>query len=126
MLREKVPYNKLNSRQRENFNFQKLSAVLADYGFTTIRLSDDWNGADLLAHHVSGRTLRIQLKSRFSIQKKYQGRGLWVAFPHKGSWFLYPHDGAVKACAKTLCRTLSWRKHSSYSTGGLSKMVESK
>lgn len=42
----KIKYSDLSSPQKENYNFQKISAVLADYGFATIRLSDDWNGAD--------------------------------------------------------------------------------
>jgi hypothetical protein len=29
----KVEYSKLNARQKENYNFLKLSAVLADYGY---------------------------------------------------------------------------------------------
>jgi hypothetical protein len=37
---ERVAYETLNARQKENFNFQKVSAVLADYGYVTIRLSD--------------------------------------------------------------------------------------
>ncbi len=28
----RVTYNELNSRQKENYNFQKVSALLADYG----------------------------------------------------------------------------------------------
>jgi hypothetical protein len=31
---ERVSYKALNARQRENYNFQKVSAVLADYGFS--------------------------------------------------------------------------------------------
>jgi hypothetical protein len=42
---KRVAYRSLNSRQKEAFNFQKVSAVLADYGFTTIRLTSDWRGA---------------------------------------------------------------------------------
>ena len=38
---QQINYSDLNSRQRENYNFQKLSAVLADFGFATLRLSDD-------------------------------------------------------------------------------------
>ncbi len=43
MKLEPIQYADLNSRQKENYNFQKLSAVLADYGYVTMRLSDDWN-----------------------------------------------------------------------------------
>jgi hypothetical protein len=47
----RILYSNLNSRQKEAFNFQKVSAVLADYGFITIRLSSDWGGADFIAQH---------------------------------------------------------------------------
>ena len=60
---KKIIYSKLNSRQKENYNYQKVSSVLADYGFQTIKLSDDWKGADFLAQHTDGKTsLKIQLK----------------------------------------------------------------
>ena len=69
---KKIIYSKLNSRQKENYNYQKVSSVLADYGFQTIKLSDDWKGADFLAQHTDGKTsLKIQLKSRLTLDKKY-------------------------------------------------------
>ena len=43
---EKIDYNSLNAKQKENFNFQKVAAAFADYGFNCIQLTDDWNGAD--------------------------------------------------------------------------------
>ena len=43
---KRVEYKSLNPRQQESYNFQKVAAALADYGFTAIRLSDDWRGAD--------------------------------------------------------------------------------
>jgi hypothetical protein len=90
---QKIDFRKLNARQKESHNFQKISGLLADYGFTAIRLSDDWNGADFLAQHVDGKTLlRVQLKSRLGIYRKYQGKNLWVCFPDRGDWYLYPHD----------------------------------
>lgn len=33
---QKITYADLNARQKETFNFQKVSAVLADYGFACI------------------------------------------------------------------------------------------
>jgi hypothetical protein len=38
----RISYTNLNSRQQETFNFQKVSAILADYGYATIKLNDDW------------------------------------------------------------------------------------
>jgi hypothetical protein len=49
---EPIRYETLNARQKEIFNFQKLSATLADYGFNCIKLADDWGGADFIAFHV--------------------------------------------------------------------------
>ena len=49
---ERVDYDSLNAKQQEAYNFQKVSAVLADYGFNCIKLTDDWNGADFLACHM--------------------------------------------------------------------------
>ncbi|SVD57416.1 uncharacterized protein METZ01_LOCUS410270, partial [marine metagenome] len=48
---EKINYRKLNARQKENYNYQKISSILAEYGFSTIRLSDDWQSADFIAQH---------------------------------------------------------------------------
>ena len=90
-----INYAALSAPQKENFNFQKVSAVLADYGFATIRLTDDWNGADFLALHREGGTLKVQLKGRLTVAQKYQGKDLWIAAPHAGGWFVYPHDEAM-------------------------------
>lgn len=87
------PYSDLNSRQKENYNFQKIAARLADYGFNAIRLSDDFEGADFIALHVNGETiLRVQLKGRMTFHRKYYGKDLFVAFREDDDWYLYPHD----------------------------------
>lgn len=62
-----VPFKTLNAKQKEIYNFQKIAARLADYGYHSMWLSDDWQGADFLACHVDGKTvLRVQLKSRLT------------------------------------------------------------
>jgi hypothetical protein len=90
---ELIKYASLNPRQKENYNYQKLSALLADYGFVTMRLSDDWRGADMIAQHIDGDTfLKIQLKSRLTFCVKYQEKSLHIAFRRGKDWYLYPHD----------------------------------
>ena len=90
---KKVVYGELNSRQQENYNFQKVSAHLADYGYNCLRLSDDWQGADFIACHIDGnRFLKVQLKGRLTIEKKYIGKDIYVAFCHGDTWYAYPHD----------------------------------
>ena len=117
----KVKYKDLTSPQKERFNFQKISGLLADYGFTTILLSDDWNGADFLAVHRSGVTLNMQLKGRLSFYKKYRGNDLWVCFPQDDKWYIYPHDNLLKHVMNDKGNTVSWGKKGGYSFPKLSK-----
>jgi len=122
---DKINYHELNARQKENYNFQKVSAVLADYGYVTFRLSDDWQGADFIALHISGTVLRVQLKSRLAFRKDYQGKGLHVAFPHGNDWYLYPHDELLPAvlAATSVGGTRSWLERGGYSFPDLSADV---
>ena len=88
-----VNYPDLNSRQRENYNFHKVSSLLADYGFTTLRLSSDWKGADFIADHIDGKLfLKVQLKGVLTVAAKYQDKDIWICFRRKDRWYLYPHD----------------------------------
>jgi hypothetical protein len=97
MQLSKIDYSNLNSRQKEVFNFQKISGVLADYGFNCIKLADDWQGADFLAYHKDGLdTLKVQLKARLTIDVKYKGKELFVAFPLNGSWYLIEHETLIE------------------------------
>ncbi len=110
---QKIDPRTLNARQKENHNFQKISGLLADYGFATIRISDDWKGAEFLAQHVDGKTLlRVQLKGRLGIYKKYQEKNLWICFPDRRDWYLYPHDQVLRHLLKTtnIEKTVPWRK----------------
>jgi frataxin-like iron-binding protein CyaY len=122
---QKIQYSSLSSRQKENFNFHKISAVLADYGFSTIRLTDDWNGADFLALHKDGETLKVQLKGRITIAGKYQNKGIWIAAPHEGGWFFYPHDEAIETIesAAPFLNSQSWQQDKLYSWGAPSKAL---
>lgn len=64
----RVDYQSLDARQQETFNFQKVPGVLANYGFATIRLSGDWQDADLIANHISGQQfLKVRLKGRLTL-----------------------------------------------------------
>ena len=98
---ERIDYQRLNSRQQEAYNLQKVSAVLADFGFVTIPLSNDWNGADFIAQCRDGITfLKVQLKSRLTFDKKYCGKHLYICFRDgihdHDPWYMYDHDELLK------------------------------
>ena len=116
---EQVRYETLNAKQKELFNFQKLAATLADYGFNCIKLADDWQGADFLAYRSDrDETLRVQLKSRITIQKKYLNKNIWMAFPHKGFWYLIEHDKLVTQVGEHTdwLESPSWKNSNGYSS----------
>jgi hypothetical protein len=123
----RINYSKLNARQKETYNFFKLASVLAEYGFVSMRLTDDWQGADLIAQKIDGATfLKVQLKSRITFKKKYCEKELYIAFPDCEEWYLYPHDKLLKKIldeTKIIKETVSWRERGGYSIGKLSNEI---
>ncbi|MGQ5515342.1 hypothetical protein [Halococcus saccharolyticus] len=61
---EPIEYEELSGTQKENYNYQKICAVLADYGFSTIRLTDDWKGADFIAQRARTAMFSSEFSSR--------------------------------------------------------------
>lgn len=123
---QKVAYKDLNSRQKENFNFQKVAAHLADYGFNCLRLNDDWQGADFIACHINGNTfIKVQLKGRLNVDQKYSGKNIYIAFCEDEQWYMYPHDEVRDAIlAKGLIAdSKSWGLGGGYSWPRLSKAL---
>ncbi len=107
----------LTAKQREAYHFQKVSAILADYGYQTIKLSDDWCGADFIAQHLDGLSfIKVQLKGRLTVEKKYEKKDLWMCFPSEGAWYLYPHDDILGKLLNEKRKSIS----STYSGGGYS------
>jgi hypothetical protein len=93
MQLKKIDYNNLNLKAKEMYNFQKVSAILADYGFTTMWLNNDWEGADFIAVHVDGiTTLKVQLKARLYFDAKYMDKNIYICFREDNEVYLYPHD----------------------------------
>ncbi len=124
----RIKYAELNAKQQENYNFQKVSGLLADYGFTTIRLTDDWEGADFIGIHKDGGTvLKVQLKGRFTISKKYIGKDVFVCFPdnHQG-FYLYPHDKVMAELLdiSNITKTDSWKDKGEYYYSVLTGQLE--
>jgi len=113
---KKIIYTELNSKQKENYNFHKVASALADYGYNSMRLNDDWQGADFIA--VKGDDmLKIQLKGRFTIDKKYIGKDIFISFLEEGKVKIYNHDDALKLIPENVKISKSWSEVGSYSWG---------
>jgi hypothetical protein len=122
---QRIKYEKRNGRARENYNYHKVSAVLAEYGFNTLRLSDDWQGADFIAQHVSGEYLKVQLKSRLGFAKKYNNRDVYICFRNGKDVYLFPHDELLKQAKKLVGhhKTKSWIDRGEYNWGTAPKKL---
>jgi hypothetical protein len=114
----KISYASLNSKEKEDYNFQKMSGILADYGFTTIRLNNDWNGADFIALLGNGKTYRVQQKGRIYFSPNYENKDVWIAFIDRKSKFellyLFPHDVILEKIPE-IKNTKSWKDYKYYS-----------
>ena len=120
----KIRYEDLTAKQQEIFNFQQAAAKLAEFGFNCIKLDDDWQGADFLAYHKDGdHTLKVQLKGRALIDKKYLGKDLYMCFPVDEDWFLIPHDELVEivGTVTNALNTSSWLEQGQYHFPRLSR-----
>ena len=104
---EKIQYNELNNKQKEIYNYHKVASALAEYGYDCLRLNNDWEGADFIAIKAN-KILKIQLKGRFTIDKKYIGKDLYIAFKEKDYIKIYKHDEAVNKIPERISKSNSW------------------
>lgn len=127
MFLNKIEYKQLNSRQKEIYNFQKISALLADYWFATIKLSDDRMWADFIAINMINQwDIKVQLKWRITFAKKYIGKWLYIWFIDQESndVYMYPHDELLEQVNMKLKLTDSWINHWEYSFPRISKTIK--
>jgi len=113
----------LSAQAIERININSLTAeLMARKWHVYLPVYDD--GIDMLATCDEGATLlRIQLKSRWSINRKYSDRQIEIAFHEAGIWYLVPHDHAVEIGRELgYTDTQSW-KRGSYTVGRMSKKL---
>jgi hypothetical protein len=109
----KVYYKDLNSKEKENYNYHKVAAALAEYGYDSMRLNNDWQGADFIA--VKGdEMIKVQLKSRFTLDAKYEGKNIYIAFIEDAKIKIYLHDEALNIASNNIIDSESWRLRQRY------------
>lgn len=70
MILKKIVYSKLNSKQKENYNFHKAASKLVEYGNNSIKLNDDWKGADFICvSSVGQEMIKVERKGMSSLEQ---------------------------------------------------------
>lgn len=126
---EKIKIENLDSKERERYNLQLLMGTLVQYGYYCQPITIDWNDADLIAvHFKTKQIMRIQLKSRLTVDKKYEKKDLYIAFPipkKELSWVLIKHDKLIEKIANktTYLKSKSWKEKGFYSTDNPNEII---
>lgn len=127
---QRINYDELNPKEKEDFNFAKISSKLADYGYRTIRDFNDWGGADFYCIGRGcdlGDALKVQQKGRLTFDKKYLGKKLYIAFEYKptNTLYIYPHDELLQELVRqtNIVNTSSWTQNGKYSFNKISEPI---
>ena len=108
--------SRYRSQIREVINRNTVASLALAQGFNVFLPVYD-GGVDFILYRESDGELRkVQLKSRWTIDRKYEHRDIWIAFPIGDDWYLIPHDVMVaSAKADGIIETASWMNDGSYS-----------
>jgi hypothetical protein len=115
---------RFRSQVREVINRNTVVSLALEQGFNAYLPVYD-GGVDFILHREEdGLTRHVQLKGRWTINKKYIGRNIWVAFPSGSDWYLAPHDELVDlAEAQGFTNTDAWVASGEYSRSIMSKAL---
>ena len=86
-----------------------MASLALEQGFNVFLPVYD-GGVDFILYRESdGLVHKVQLKARWTIDRKYIGREIWIAFPIAGDGYLMPHDDMLASAeADGVTKTASW------------------
>ena len=116
--------SRYKSQVREVINRNTVVSLALAQGFNAFLPVYD-GGVDFILYRESDGVVRkVQLKGRWTIDRKYIGRDIWIAFPIGADWYLVPHDEMVASAeADGTTKSASWTVGSTYSRPRPSKAV---
>ncbi|WP_293678498.1 hypothetical protein [uncultured Phenylobacterium sp.] len=116
--------SRYRAQVREVVNRNTVVSLALSQGFNAFLPVYDGGIDFILQHEGDGRLRKVQLKSRWTIDRKYLGRDIWIAFPISSDWYLVPHDEMVAlAEASGATQTASWVANGIYNMPRPSKIV---
>jgi len=88
--------SRYKSQVREVINRNSLVSLALANGYNAFLPVYDGGIDFILYNETAGDTKLVQLKGRWTIDKKYIDRNVWIAFHDRGHWYVAPHDEMVR------------------------------
>lgn len=116
--------SRYRSQVQEAINRNSLVSLALANGYNAFLPVYD-GGVDFILHNEETGDLRkVQLKGRWTIDRKYLGRDIWIAFHDKRRWYLAPHDEmASMAVDYGYTASSSWVDKGAYTCPRLSRQM---
>jgi hypothetical protein len=108
--------NRYRSQVQEVINRNTVVSLALQEGFNEFLPVYDGGVDFVLYRERDGLVHKVQLKSRWTVERKYVGCDICIAFPIGSDWYLMPHDKMLAyAEADGVTQTASWIEGGSYS-----------
>lgn len=127
---------KMNGRAIERRNPLIFTTLAYEHGYGAyLPVVDDGIDLILCRESCAGDDLmKVQMKTRWSLNKKYEGRDIWIAFPFPPQpklnepevWYLAPHDQLVEFARELDFGITYYVKNGQYSRATLGKALLSR
>lgn len=100
---------------KEIINRNSVTSIAYEKGYSVFLPEID-SGIDFILYRESDGDLKlVQQKSRWTINKKYLGRSIWIVFPVDERWYMVLHDEIVEKSKKQgYTKTNSWEGKGGY------------
>lgn len=108
--------SRYRTQVREVINRNALVTLALEHGFNAFLPVYDGGVDFILYREEDGLVRKVQLKGRWYIDRKYEGRDIWIAFHVGGDWYLAPHDALIAMGERFgFTSTSSWLEGGAYS-----------
>jgi len=118
---------KISTQIQEAIYRAEVSKIFLEHGWMVYTPEADVGGVDFLVMNLETEEVRkIQLKGRWTVDKKYHGKNIWMCFSLKDKWYVCEHDKMVEIGLQ--CGLLLWEQkngdaRNAYSVEPMSKKM---
>jgi len=118
---------KISTQIQEAIYRAEVSKIFLEHGWMVYVPEADVGGVDFLVMNLETEEVRkIQLKGRWTVDKKYHGKNIWMCFSVNDKWYLCEHDRMVEIgleCELSLWEQKNGELRTTYSVEPMSKKM---